>query len=381
MRSKFILTFFVFITLSLATVYYLLILKQLDIANEKNLISAVSSQQKLIKENPEYEEQYLKTLFEMLNESTHLIIITDSRGVKLFGSKNLSGQNFQAESELLKIQNPLILELNKQNLQLYYQASPWLQQLAYFPVVQALLLILVLLLFYFLYNLGKRNEQNLIWVGMAKETAHQLGTPVTSLSGWKEYIDDLSSDQQDLKIVAEGLDEDIKRMNLVISRFSLVASKPEMSYHNLKKLLLEVADYISRRLPLQDPKIEIETSDIDETGDLFMNPLLLSWALENVIKNGIQAIPNGQSGLIKVSSQTVKNRILIEITDNGCGIKSRFFKDIFKTGYTTKKRGWGIGLSLARRVIEDYHQGRILVKESQPGHGTTIRIELNRLVG
>ncbi len=380
MRSKFLLTFFVFITLSLATVYYLLVLKQLDIANEKNLLAAISSQQKLIRENPEHEELYLTALYEMLGESSHLIIITDLRGNKVFSSKNLSNLNFSAESEDLIKQKPLILELDRQNLLLYYQASPWLQQLAYFPVVQALLLILVLLLFYFLYNLGKRNEQNLIWVGMAKETAHQLGTPVTSLSGWKDYIEELSTDQQDLKIIADGLDEDLKRMNLVISRFSLVASKPEMSFHNLKKLLIEVADYISRRLPLQDPKIEIKTSDIEETGDIFMNPLLLSWALENVIKNAIQAIPNRQIGLINISSVTAKNRILVEITDNGCGLKSRHFKEIFKTGYTTKKRGWGIGLSLARRVIEEYHQGRILVKESQIGHGTTIRIELNRLV-
>ena len=208
-----------------------------------------------------------------------------------------------------------------------------------------------------------------MWVGLSKETAHQLGTPISSLMAWVELLKESYPDDQ---LIPE-MDKDVKRLELVAERFSKIGSLPELQDGSLNMVLKHVVDYMSRRT---SRKVTISYTIPDEDIIVKMNKALLEWVVENLCKNAVDAMEG--AGQISLSLSDENNRVVIEVKDNGKGIRRKDLKNVFTPGFTTKKRGWGLGLSLAKRIVEEYHKGRIFVKESEVGVGTTFRIELRK---
>jgi signal transduction histidine kinase len=217
------------------------------------------------------------------------------------------------------------------------------------------------------FSASRKAEQNKVWLGLSRETAHQLGTPASSLMAWIELLKDKVEDQD---LVAE-LEKDVNRLNIITERFSKIGSQPKLELSNLNLAIEDVMDYMCRRIP-QTVNIFIEKPKAPAWLPLNVN--LFSWVIENLVKNALDAIANQGSIQIKVTVHT--QQALIDITDSGKGILKRNFKKIFKPGYTTKKRGWGLGLSLTKRIIEEYHKGKIFVLSSEINKGTTFRIIL-----
>lgn len=253
---------------------------------------------------------------------------------------------------------------------LYYGNSDVINKLKYYPLALILIILLFISLIYFYYKSSKSATLNMLWTGMAKETAHQIGTPLTSLMGWVEILKNKNIDP---KYITE-INKDIDRLNIISERFNKIGSKPVLKKYNLSSLTKESLDYLQIRL---SSKVKIEFKSTDTNLNCLINKQLYSWTIENIIKNSVDAIKG--DGNIIVSIVERKTTLEISITDNGNGINKNQFKKIFNPGYTSKKRGWGLGLSLSKRIIEDYHNGKIFVKYSEKNVKTIIQIELNKL--
>lgn len=271
-------------------------------------------------------------------------------------------------ADLKNSSNIIVMDISPDNRQyLYYEDSKLLQRLSYYPYVQLLVMLAFIAVVYFAVLSTKKAEQNKVWVGLSKETAHQLGTPISSLMAWMELLESLGVDAETL---AE-MNKDVKRLSTIASRFSKIGSKPQMESENLNDAVARSSSYMSSRI----------SSRINLTVDLDSNALpamisapLFEWVMENLIKNAVDAMEG--SGAIAVTTGKEKDYVYVEVADTGKGISRKNFKTIFNPGYTTKKRGWGLGLTLAKRIIEQYHAGKIYVKTSEPGIGTTFRIDL-----
>ena len=253
---------------------------------------------------------------------------------------------------------------------LYYGNSDVINKLKYYPLALILIILLFISLIYFYYKSSKSATLNMLWTGMAKETAHQIGTPLTSLMGWVEILKNKNIDP---KYITE-INKDIDRLNIISERFNKIGSKPVLKKYNLSNLTKESLDYLQIRL---SSKVKIEFKSTNTNLNCLINKQLYSWTIENIIKNSVDAIKG--DGNIIVSIVERKTTLEISITDNGNGINKNQFKKIFNPGYTSKKRGWGLGLSLSKRIIEDYHNGKIFVKYSEKNVKTIIQIELNKL--
>ena len=244
------------------------------------------------------------------------------------------------------------------------------QQLLYYPYVQLMIIAAFLIVAYTLFNIARRSEQNRVWVGMAKETAHQLGTPISSLAAWVEYLENIP-ELDGRKHVMEEMDKDVQRLVLIADRFSKVGSQPDLQPCHLGDELARSIDYIKRRSS-QKAVFNFEQSDSDIIVN--MNVILFNWVIENLLKNALDAMEG--VGEITVEIRTENDQAIIDISDTGKGIPRSKQKTVFEPGYSTKKRGWGLGLTLAKRILESYHKGKIFVKTSIPGKGTTFRIQL-----
>ena len=252
---------------------------------------------------------------------------------------------------------------------LYYDDSILLKRLSYFPYIQLAVMLLFILIAYLALMSSKKAEQNKVWVGLSKETAHQLGTPISSLLAWLDLLELNGVD----KSLLNDMGKDVKRLSVIAERFSKIGSKPEMKFMYINEVLVNATDYMRRRI---SNKVQLMTHLPEEPiGGMYCLPLL-EWVIENLCKNAIDAMDG--EGSIDVSLQADKDKCYIDVRDTGKGIPRKRFKTVFNPGYTTKKRGWGLGLTLVKRIIEEYHEGRIYVKESEPGKGTTFRIELKR---
>ncbi|RMH62484.1 MAG: sensor histidine kinase [Bacteroidetes bacterium] len=256
----------------------------------------------------------------------------------------------------------------------HYGESRLIRELRWFPYVQLLFIGLFILVGYLGFSYVRRSEQRSLWVGMAKEAAHQLGTPISSLMGWLELLrlPDLPPEQR-----REALDEvekDIERLKRVTSRFSDIGSLPKLEVQPLGPVIESTADYIRRRVPQQGKQVALEVR-MEPGLQAPLNAELFEWVIENLLKNALDAIET-ESGRIDVEARRVGDRIVIDVRDTGRGIDRRQWKNVFRPGYSTKKRGWGLGLSLAKRIVEDYHGGELTLTQSRPGQGTTFRIEL-----
>jgi signal transduction histidine kinase len=266
---------------------------------------------------------------------------------------------------------PIIIDLSNSERQfLYYSKSTILTKLTFYPFVQLAIILLFILVAYFAFSSSRNAEQNQVWVGLSKETAHQLGTPISSLMAWLEMMK-LKSNDPDL--LAE-LEKDVKRLEKITERFSKIGSKPILKKENLITVISAAVNYLKTRAS-GSVKFNVHLN----AEELFVpiNASLFEWVIENICKNAIDAT-NGQ-GEVEIFITDHNQVVYVDVSDTGKGISKGKFKTIFKPGYTTKERGWGLGLSLAKRIIEEYHDGRIFVHQSELGKGTVIRIVLKKI--
>lgn len=250
---------------------------------------------------------------------------------------------------------------------LYYEDSTLLKQLSWFPYIQLLVMIIFLVVVYLAVLSSKKAEQNKVWVGLSKETAHQLGTPISSLMAWMELLPDMGVDRD----TCAEMDKDVRRLSTIASRFSKIGSKPQMESMDANEIVRSATTYMGTRI---SPRIHFSTNLTADLLPVTVSAPLLEWVMENLIKNAVDAMEG--HGSITVTTRREGNTAVIEVEDTGKGIARKNFKNVFKPGYTTKKRGWGLGLTLAKRIVEQYHRGRIFVKQSTPGQGTTFAVEL-----
>ncbi|MDG1756748.1 MAG: HAMP domain-containing sensor histidine kinase [Bacteroidia bacterium] len=319
-------------------------------------------------------------LFKIIEANTTIpVILTDENGI-VKGSRNLdstgyNGNNFMRDKiKTMELENdPIEVEyIAGQNIKIFYENSELLNQLRIYPYFQLGIIALFLTISYFAFSYSRRSEQNKVWAGMSKETAHQLGTPISSLIGWVDYLK-----EGEYSVPPKILDEinhDLERLNLITERFSKIGSKPSLSIYNLHEVLSESILYINSRT---SDKVLIEIKDWDKLSgiNVSVNKPLFAWVIENLCKNAVDAM-NGEGKIWFEVFLDDSNYIFIDIHDTGKGIPINKQKTIFKPGYTTKKRGWGLGLSLVKRIIENYHQGKIYVKSSEIRKGSHFRIEL-----
>jgi anti-sigma regulatory factor (Ser/Thr protein kinase) len=303
---------------------------------------------------------------------------TDIRNVEI--DSNMTNEQFKvfaAEliSEMDETHPPIEVKyegiiINK----IHYGDSEHIKQLRYYPYIQLIIAALFIIIGYIGFSSIKRSEQSNIWVGMAKETAHQFGTPISSLMGWLEMLKLNFKEPDKVLDVTEEISNDVEKLNKITYRFSKIGAKPELAKKNVIEEMKQVVAYFERRLPQTGKSVELKISG-DEKACAEINSELFEWVIENLIKNALDAI-EGTSGKIEISVKEFKKRVEVEITDSGKGIEMKRRKDVFRPGYSTKKRGWGLGLSLSKRIIEGYHGGKIFVKSSMPGEGTTFKIIL-----
>ncbi|MTI87472.1 MAG: HAMP domain-containing histidine kinase [Balneolaceae bacterium] len=259
----------------------------------------------------------------------------------------------------------------------YYGESPTVQLLRYYPYLQFLLLALLFGIGYTTYRSISRAEQSNLWVGMAKEAAHQLGTPISSLYGWIQLLKDEYRYDDTATNITKEIEKDIQRLKGVAERFGKIGSEPELQEVKIGPVLNHVMAYIERRLPKLGKVVDVRKS-LDADAVVRINPELFQWAIENLLKNSLDALQSVQNEqYIAITSTIQEEEVIIDIEDSGKGIDIKDVKNIFKPGFSTKKRGWGLGLSLTKRIIEEYHSGSVFVLRSELDEGTTIRVTLN----
>ncbi len=256
--------------------------------------------------------------------------------------------------------------------EVYYFNSPLLNYIRFYPIVQLLLVVSFISLGYFLFSSSRKAEQNRVWVGMAKETAHQLGTPISAIIAWIQYLKENTTLDDDQKMVVTELQKDVNRLDLVADRFSKIGSAPELTQTDLVEQIRSMQKYMSQRAA----KNIVFDYKYENTGKYFsdINAHLFDWVVENLMRNSLDSM--GGKGTLSYHISLENNNVLIEFSDTGKGIEHNRFKTIFQPGYSTKKRGWGLGLSLSKRIIEEYHKGKIYVKNSVPHEKTTFVISL-----
>jgi len=314
---------------------------------------------------------------EVITRNDNIPVILTNENDSIISHKNLNERKAvnpeylkRRLSQMKEKHDPVIIDIlnGKIERRVYYDDSTLLSMLFWFPFVQIGIFGLFILMAYMAFSASRRAEQNQVWVGMSKETAHQLGTPISSLIAWVE----LMKAEQKCHEYADEMQADLSRLETIVERFSKVGARPVLKPTDIDQVLANSVAYMKRRASTQ---IEINYIKNETDSNIVpLNKALFSWVIENVIKNAIDAIE--RKGTIKISVVHDKKHLNVDIEDTGKGISRTKFKRIFQPGITTKQRGWGLGLSLSKRIINDYHKGNIFVKWSEPGKGTIIRIEL-----
>ena len=256
----------------------------------------------------------------------------------------------------------------------YYDESRLVKELRIYPYLQLLFVALFVLVGYLGFSYVRRSEQSSLWVGMAREAAHQLGTPISSLMGWLELLRQPDMTTEAYEAALDEVEKDIERLTRVTHRFNDIGSMPRLEAMPLAPFISNTADYIRRRFPQQGQHLSLRV-EVPDGLQAPLNAELFEWVIENLLKNALDAIEKPE-GLITISARRENSRIFIDVSDNGKGIDRRHWKNVFRPGYSTKKRGWGLGLSLAKRIVEDYHGGALTLAQSKVGQGSTFRIEL-----
>lgn len=269
---------------------------------------------------------------------------------------------------------PLAIEIGPEQTDwFHYGDSVVIRQLRWLPWIEIIVAVLFVIVGYTGFRNIKKSEERMVWIGLAKETAHQLGTPLTSLMGWIELLKTGAAGEHAL----EEMERDLRRLEKVTARFSQIGSEPVLESRRIVPILQETVDYFRRRLPRTGNPIEIKV-DVPCDPVIRINAQLFSWVMENLIKNSMDALRNN-GGEIRLSCDEKSKWLYVDVTDNGPGIAVKNRRNVFRPGFSTKTRGWGLGLSLSRRIIEDYHGGRLFIKDSAPGRGTVMRIALRKV--
>ena len=261
----------------------------------------------------------------------------------------------------------------------YYSHSSLVDYLRFFPLISVITVVIFVMIGYFAFNAARNNEQSRVWVGMSRETAHQLGTPISSLFAWIELLRLNKDFPEAIEETALEIENDINRLNIIATRFSKIGSKPDMKIINISDKIDNVCNYYERRLPYLTGKVTINRN---YSSDILLNAndMLMIWVFENLIKNAVEAM-EGNKGEITISAVKLSDKkIQLLVQDTGKGMNTTAKLQVFEPGFTTKKRGWGIGLNFVKRIIEEYHSGKIYVKETSLGKGTTFAIELPTVV-
>ncbi|MBS1902636.1 MAG: HAMP domain-containing histidine kinase [Bacteroidetes bacterium] len=261
---------------------------------------------------------------------------------------------------------------------IHYGDSAILADIARMPLIQLILAAVVILIGYLSFSYLKRSEQSNIWVGMSRETAHQLGTPLSSLLGWAEMLRMNASEPEEVVNIAGEISKDIERLNRIATRFSKIGSKPDLKAQNVVAVVSGVMGYLEDRMPRLGNAIAFSLETSADEIPVAINRELFEWVLENLIKNATEAIESNEGSIaIKIEAEKGGD-VIIDVTDTGKGMDARRRKEVFRPGFSTKARGWGLGLTLAKRIVEEYHHGKLFVSHSAPGKGTTFRIKLVR---
>jgi len=328
--------------------------------------------------DPEDPDQNLEFPFSIIENNTTIpVILTDANDSIIsagnFESEQLRDKqyiNLQLE-RIRKKKEPIIIELGNGYVnKIYYKDSIILTQLTYYPYVQLVIIILFIFVAYLAFLSSRKAADNQVWVSLSKETAHQLGTPTTSLTGWVEILQEKYPEV----LITGEVSRDVERLEKITERFSRIGSKPGLRNENIIAIISHTIDYLKTRT---SSKIKF-TVDFDKDSVIILplNASLFEWVIENISKNAIDAMEG--SGEITYHITETDKTILIDVSDTGKGIPKRAFRKIFNPGYSTKQRGWGVGLSLAKRIVEKFHSGRIYVRHSEPGVGSCIRIVMNK---
>lgn len=305
------------------------------------------------------------------------------RNVSMDTSKDIALQKEYVENLVKKMDgsNPpirikIVADGDTMHMKIHYANSALVRRLRIFPLLEFGLAVALIFLGYMLLAGIKKSEESKVWVGMAKETAHQLGTPLSSLLAWIEILKYGKDDPKLVESTCADMLNDVNRLNTIATRFSKIGSTPELTEGNISEALNDVCEYFDKRLPVLGKRIDIIKNIQDDVICKF-NSELFAWVIENLMKNAAEAIEekNGMIYVTLLKSEDDGN-IHILVTDNGKGMTKKQRKEVFLPGYSTKKRGWGLGLSLSKRIVHEYHKGKIYVKESAPGKGTTFFIEL-----
>ena len=320
----------------------------------------------------------LNLVLKVINENNTIpVIVTDEQGnVQTFRNVEIVADNHDdsmavaarkaADMRASGRDIRISLGTDAGSIHVSYDESVMITRLSYYPYVQLGIVLIFVVIAIFALLTSKKAEQNKVWVGLSKETAHQLGTPISSLMAWTEILRETYPNDE---LIPE-MDKDVKRLQLIAERFSKIGSIPEPVDTPLAEMLRHVVDYMDRRTS-QKVRIIDEFSGCD--AHVMVNPSLFEWVLENLCKNAVDAMEGGGTITIKAF---VSQRVIIDVTDTGKGIEKKNIKNVFRPGFTTKTRGWGLGLSLAKRIVEEYHHGKIYVLKSEVGKGTTFRIEV-----
>ena len=320
----------------------------------------------------------LNLVLKVINENNTIpVIVTDDQGnVQTFRNVEIDASSYEDSmavaaqmAEKMRASGrdiKISLGSDAGSIHVSYDESVMITRLSFYPYVQLGIVLIFVVIAIFALLTSKKAEQNKVWVGLSKETAHQLGTPISSLMAWTQILHETYPDDE---LIPE-MDKDVKRLQLIAERFSKIGSIPEPVDTPLAEMLRHVVDYMDRRTS-QKVKIIDEFSDCD--AHVMVNPSLFEWVLENLCKNAVDAMEGGGTITIKA---VASNPVIIDVTDTGKGIEKKNVKNVFRPGFTTKTRGWGLGLSLAKRIVEEYHHGKIYVLKSEVGKGTTFRIEV-----
>jgi NtrC-family two-component system sensor histidine kinase KinB len=324
-----------------------------------------------------------------INRIDYPVILTDSDGNPKFW-KNVgiapNDTSAEAERKLRRVihkmdasgNQPIPIEMAPNQVDYFhYGDSLVIKQLTWLPVAEIIAVALFILIGYLGFQNIRRNEERSVWIGLAKETAHQLGTPLTSLLGWLEVLGDPDMDPQVAKDAYAEMKRDLSRLEQIAARFSQIGSEVVLTEESLTGVIKEAVDYFRQRLPSDGKPVTIfENYEVQPR--LPLNRTLFSWVMENLLKNSMDALGE-DGGTITITSREKGGKVLIEVKDTGKGIDPKDRKYIFRPGFSTKKRGWGLGLSLAKRIVEEYHRGKLLLRLSRPGAGTTMRIQLSKV--
>jgi hypothetical protein len=388
------------VVIMIATLIYTQILVAEILEREREIANLYAKSIEFIAndENQSGEYNFIFNTVISSNSINFPIIVTDAKTNIPTFVRNLEIDSTLPKAEQKKFIDKQVMEMDGLNKPIkisyqdsislsfvHYGQSRLVARLKLLPIIEFFVAGVFIFLGYFGFNYIKRTEQSNIWVGLSKETAHQLGTPLSSLMGWNELIKVNANNSEKVLALTNEMSVDLERLNKIANRFSKIGSKADLKMENLHDVIEKVVNYFDIRIPRISTgtfeggtKRKIDLKITGSTNSLaLINCELFEWVIENLTKNALDAI-EGSAGSITFDISERAGHIYIDVTDTGKGIDMRFKKDIFRPGYSTKQRGWGLGLSLSKRIIETYHKGKLTVKESAPGKGTTFRIRLNK---